>query len=362
MAAPALSEDAARAAVALVEQCLKEGYCPPNAPTAGRAALTEAGRRAIDSGMVRTVAAFRSRYDIARVSHGIEPDWSLWRPAQYQAIKPTKRSPSGAHDAIPHELAEPEGKAVRLLVIGDTHDDPRIPDKSRFKWFGRLAADRKIDGILQGGDFGTWDSVSRHEDRGTIRGRSLPSFEDDLASFRMALMAVDDGLDGYQCWKRITLGNHEARVQTYENLHPVLEGGMMIRVREALAQRGWESRDFGEFMFIEGVGFTHVPLNIMGKPYGGKNPENQIANDATFSIVYFHTHKKVVKSAPKIGPTNKIKVVNAGCALPFGHVEDYARMSTTGWDYGVFELTLQAGQIISEKWFDMIELREKYGG
>jgi hypothetical protein len=360
MAAPALSEEAARLVVSLVEDCLREGYCPPNAPSAGRAALTEAGRRAIESGMVRTTGAFRSRYDTARVSHGIEPDWSLWRPAQYQAIKQTKRSPSGAHDAIPHDLAEPEGKAVKVLAIGDCHDDPRLPDKTRFKWFGRCAADRKVDRIVQIGDWCSWDSVSRHEDRATIRGRALPSFEDDLGSFRMSLRALDEGLDGYECDKDETEGNHEARIQTYENLHPVMEGGMMIRMREALAQYGWRSRPFGEFLMIEGVAFTHVPLTIMGKPYGGKHL-NQIANDSIFSLVFGHSHKGGHLPAPKIGPSCKIDILNIGCALPHGHVEDYAKLSTTGWQYGVYELTLRNGQIENHKHISMIELREKYG-
>lgn len=219
MAAPALSEAAARAVVSMVEDCLKEGYCPPTSPTAGRAALTEAGKRFSEQ-TGKAVNTFRSRLDIARVSHGLEPDWSLWRPAQYQAVKQTKRSPSGAHDPIPHDLAEPEGKAVKVLAIGDCHDDPRLPDKTRFEWFGKCAADRKVDRIVQIGDWGSWDSVSRHEDRATIRGR----------------------------------------------------------------------------------------------------------------------------------------------ALPHGHVEDYAKLSKTGWQYGVYELTLRNGQIENHKHISMIELRAKYAG
>lgn len=136
----------------------------------------------------------------------------------------------------------------------------------------------------------------------------------------------------------------------------------MRRVLEAFTQYGWRTTDFGEFLFIDGVGFTHVPLNEMGRPYGGKTALSRIANDATFSIVFGHTHKDQVYRAPKIGPTNSIKVVNLGCALPHGHVEAYARMSTTGWGYGVYELTLQGGHILSERKFDMIEIRDRYEG
>jgi hypothetical protein len=359
MPAKPLSQEQAANAVALVEDCLKEGFAPPSTPRAGMAAMTEAGRRFQEQTGL-TPKAFATRISTARDRYGIEPDWSLWRAPQYQQVKGTKRSPN-ARAPIPESVREREGEPIRVLVIGDTHDDPRHPDKSRFESFGRMAAERKVDRVVQIGDFGTWDSVSRHEDRSTIAGRALPSFEDDMASCRMALMAFQRGMGDFRCPLHIPLGNHEDRVRVYENLHPVMEGGMYRRLLEMFAQYRWETRRFGEFLFIDGVGFCHVPLNIMGRPYGGKNPENQIGNDATFSLVYGHTHKKVVKSVPKIGPTNQIKVVNVGCGLPFGHVEDYAKLSTTGWDYGVMEIAIQGGQIISEKWFDMLEVLDRYG-
>lgn len=360
MPARALTDDELMACVRLVEDCLKEGYAPPDQRGhAGKAAITEAATRAVEKKITRTASAFRSRIFDAR-GRNICPDWSLWVPPQYQQVKTTRRAPTGGRAPMPEDILKPEGPIQRVLAIGDLHDDPRLPDKDRFEWMGRYAKDNKVDRIVQIGDWGTWDSVSRHEDRSTIRGRALPSFEDDLASFSLSLAAFDKGLDGYNCPKHITEGNHEARVQTYENLHPVHEGSMMLRVREAMSRRGWTSTPFGQFYFVEGVGFTHVPLNIMGRPYGGKTL-NSMGNDAVHSIVFGHSHKGTFQTFPKIGPSSKIDILNLGCGLPHGHVEDYARLSTTGWHYGVYDLTLQAGQIVSHSHVSMIRLEELYG-
>lgn len=359
MAAPALSQDKASTAVTLVEECLREGFCPPDMTAKGRAAISEAAQRAVERGLCHSPNSFRTRLRIARENYGLVPDWTLYRPPQYQYSKPTRKSPVGSVPPMPDRIAEPEGNPTRVLAIGDTHDDPRLPDKARFTWMGRCAADLKVDRVIQIGDWGTWDSVSSHEDRASIQGRALPSFEDDMASFRMSLMAFDRGLGGYGCPRDVTEGNHEKRVEVYENKNPVLEGGMMRRVREAFTQYGWRTRPFGEYLFVQGVGFVHVPLNIMGKPYGGKTL-NPIANDAVFSIVFGHSHKGGHASVPKIGPSCKIDILNIACALPHGYVESYARMGTTGWEWGVFELTLHAGQITSRRWLSMIELRNRY--
>ena len=358
MVARRLTDEDHKATVKLIEDCLKDGFTPPDSPRAGMSAINEAARRFSEE---RGCApqTFRTRLSKAREA-GHEPDWSIWRPPVYQRKKTSRAAPVDNFDNIHPLVMEPEGEPEIVLAIGDTHDDPRIPDKERFKWMGRCAADLGVDRIVQIGDFGTWDSVSRHEDRTTIRGRALPSYEDDLASCRMALMALNQGLDGYHCKKDITLGNHEDRVKTYENLHPQIEGSLYLRLRQSFADYGWRTSEYGEYRFIKGVGFTHVPHNIMGRPYGGKTL-NPMGNDAVFSIVFGHSHKGAYLNVPKIGPNCSIDILNLGCALPHGHVEDYAKLSTTGWTYGVYKLRLQAGRILSHEHISMIDLRERYG-
>ena len=121
----------------------------------------------------------------------------------------------------------------------------------------------------------------------------------------------------------------------------------------------WTYSPFGEFFFIGDVGFTHVPLNQMGKPYGGMHSENSIARDTLHDIVYGHTHKRVDKSFPKIGHDH-VTVVNLGCSLPDGHIEEYAKHSVTGWSYGVYDLTIRDGKIKQRTWVPMDVLLETY--
>jgi hypothetical protein len=100
-------------------------------------------------------------------------------------------------------------------------------------------------------------------------------------------------------------------------------------------------------------------MNMMGKPYGGMHAENQISRDALHDIVFGHTHKRLDKTFPKIG--GKITVMNLGCSLPEGHVEEYAKHSITGWSYGVYEIGIKDGIINERTWVPMNKLIEEYG-
>jgi hypothetical protein len=111
---------------------------------------------------------------------------------------------------------------------------------------------------------------------------------------------------------------------------------------------------------IGGVSFTHCPLNIMGKEYGGKNCEVQIANDATNDIVFGHTHKFRDWKAPKIGDKNYVRVVNVGCALPYNHVEEYAKLNLTGWSWGIVELGIWENHIQESQFISMDRLEKQY--
>jgi hypothetical protein len=52
--------------------------------------------------------------------------------------------------------------------------------------------------------------------------------------------------------------------------------------------------------------------------------------------------------------------VNVGCCLEHNEIEQYAKMSTTGWSYGVTELLLADGHIQGHNQVSMLELKEKY--
>ena len=241
---------------------------------------------------------------------------------------------------------------AKILAIGDCHDSPNLPDKSRFEAMGRLARSSGVDHIIQIGDFTSLDSMSSHEGNETLKGRTKPSFMTDMVSMQAALRAFDRGLDGYECTKHITLGNHEARLFSYVNKHPEVAHLLDEVLYAPLEDHGWTCSPYGEFYFIGDVGFTHAPFNIMGKPYGGQQCENAIARDALHDVVFGHTHKRSDKAFPKMGQ-ERITVINLGCSLPEGHVEEYARHSLTGWSYGVYLLELKDGRLHQQTWIPM---------
>ena len=246
---------------------------------------------------------------------------------------------------------------IRICAIGDAHDSPKIPNKQRFEWIGAHIKATKPDIVVQIGDFLTLDSLNNHEPNETFAGRLKPTFQNDISSFIEALGAMDIEGPELHC----TLGNHEQRLFAYENNHPEVYGMMQLELQAAFEKFGWT---FSPYKFIQkygGVGFTHSATNSMGKAYGGKNSENSIANDALFDLVIGHSHRRRLVRVPKIGEDNNLAVLNLGCALPDGYVEPYAQHSSTGWSFGIYDLTIQHGGLQSESFIPMAELREVYG-
>jgi hypothetical protein len=254
----------------------------------------------------------------------------------------------------------PDGPIYRVTAIGDFHDSPTL-SKDRFKWVGRHIAEKGPDRVVQIGDWATLDSMSMHDAPGSRNSVARPSFVQDLESLNESLEMFhrDIGLGAFPC--EITFGNHEHRCQKAADNDPVRLGDAMLRVEEIFSRYRWGYRPYGEYLFIGGVGFVHTPKNIMGKEYGGKRVENQVGNDALFSMVWGHSHRRGFWSFPKIGPQRGIDLCNLGSAMPQGYVANYAKMSTTGWSYGIYDLTIQAGRILSDRFTSMAELQEKYG-
>lgn len=256
--------------------------------------------------------------------------------------------------------SSPEGETIRVCAIGDTHDSPTLP-KDRFKWFGRHIAKTRPDKVVQIGDFGDFHSCSSHEPIGSLSAALKPSYRRDLESLEEALGLIHKEISGSGIPLHVVEGNHEDRVYRFQDLHPEADGMFVSALHDVFARYDWRTKPYGEFLFIGGVGFVHAPKTIMGRAYGGKNSEQQIGNDALFSIVWGHTHRSVFKQVPKIGPSQHIEVLNLGSAMPQGYIASYAGTATTGWTYGIYDLELRGGHIVGHRFIGMDSLREMYG-
>ena len=252
------------------------------------------------------------------------------------------------------------GEKIVVTVIGDAHDSPHIPDKSRFKWLGKHVKETKPDFVIQIGDIATFDSVSTHTSNHTIEGKSKPKIIDDINSLNLALDAFNSGLGSYSVPKHITLGNHERRVFAFENENPEIDGMASHLLDQCLTTRGWTYSPYGDPYFIGGVAFLHCAINRMGKAFGGKTAENQIANESITDCVIGHSHIKRVTKHSKLHHRH-VTIANAGCALPNEYIEDYAKHAQTGWSYGVMTLVIHNKHITDDQWVSMATLEKRYG-
>lgn len=341
----------------IVEDCLREGYFPPDLPSKGRGAHTEATKRLQEKYSVPLSTA-KDWISAANSSEEWTIDYTLFKPYQYTSVKIERRIIEAYQ---PDGVTQPEGNAVSVGLIGDAHDSPALSDKTRFERMGKWVADRQFQMLVQIGDFCTLDSLSRHAAPGTKSFADLPSYKQDLESLDEALCNLDLGLSGWDGKKIITLGNHEDRSARYEDSNPQLAGIVTAQLHDVFRSHGWRIVPFGEITFIEGVGLSHAAINTMGKPYGGKTADSRTGNDTVFSFIHGHTHQRVVAPSAKIGPMGHVDVVSIGCSLPQNHVEDYARHGPSGWWWGVSSATLQAGRIMDLSFSSMDDLERRYG-
>ena len=180
----------------------------------------------------------------------------------------------------------------------------------------------------------------------------------DIASMKSALKILDKYVSDYP--RHFCMGNHELRIHRFEENIPEIQGMMKHQLYSSFKEYGWSVTEYGEFKFIAGVGFVHAPLNIMGKEYGGKNGEVQIGNDSVHDLVFGHTHKARDWKAIKIGYDKWVRIVNVGCSLPHGHIEEYAKLNMNGWSWCITELGIWDNHIQEVNFISMDRLEREY--
>lgn len=355
-------DDRFRRACALVEQCLREGFTPERIPGPGsRTALSEAAARWKIGTPPRSITyrGFWSMIQDAR-NAGIEPDWSAYRPKRYH--QPVPLSSLQMAPPLDPALVEPAGEGERVLVIGDLHQDPRHEDRIPIlTWIARYASEHRISRIIQVGDWSTWDSVNQHDRADTQAARLKPPIKADMDNLVQSHQAWRRGMDkDYRPKMNLLLGNHENRLERFENSNPEAYGSFTTERDQTFTQFGWKIRPYGELFYVDGVAFTHHPVNGAGRAYGGKTGPQRAANESTIPVVSGHTHRKQVHDAPKIGPMDSISMVEVGCAMPWGTVESYARHGLTGWWWGVVPMTIRSGVITDIEFKSMLSIRQRY--
>lgn len=361
MGTPLLRRELAEEAIARVEAELRAGKVP-QWYGGGKSAVEAAKDRAVKDGWVAATASFYSRLRAAKKNYGLEPDWTLYRPARHQM--PTPSIVLRTSGPPPLEIVAPTGDRKRVLVIGDLHQDPRKEHRLKvLTWIARYASEQKFERIIQVGDWSTNDSASTHDKNDTLAGRLKPGFRDDLDNLTASHQAFRKGIaDDYRPKLDFLMGNHEHRFERYENAHPEAHQTFTLSRDEIFAQFGWKVRPYGELFYVERVGFTHHAVNGAGKAFGGKTGPQRGANETTVPIVGGHTHRRQVHDAPKIGPLDVVSMVEVGCAMPWADLEHYVETShqPLGWWWGVCDMTVQDGMITDIGFKSMLEIERRY--
>jgi hypothetical protein len=201
----------------------------------------------------------------------------------------------------------------------------------------------------------TMDCFSTFNDRATFEGFSKPTFDQELASFHASQKEFQRGLGGLKPRKLITFGNHEHRAWRYDNMHPdgISHSHM---VEEAFLQWGWRTSLYGEYRFIQGVGFTHIPFNGRGKPLA----KGQHANKAMCDTIHGDDHRASQMTEHKSGPFRTPTVYSAATALPNGFIEGFANKGGGTWRSGVCLAKIWGGHVRSWCFTEMSLLEYQY--
>jgi hypothetical protein len=348
----------------VLHELIEAGWLPPDKGKGRGANRAAMGQAAIVLGCSR--ANLYDRLKRIKRSDGREPDWSRYRPLKdqftaYEEIHapPPVEKPRVRVKAYTPDMP-PDGPVHRVVVIGDLHDRPGRT-KEHATWIGRHITASKPDHVVCIGDFASLDSLSTFDKPGSAQDIARPSFVEDIASLEECLEALHRDFDYTAFPITMTWGNHEHRAQRAADLQPKINGDLPLRVRECFSRYRWNQLDYGRYFYLGAVGFTHIPHNAAGKEFRGEHVERQLGPRLTFSLVCGHTHKRVNVEFPKIGPGNRVSVVNTGTSMPWGTVEHYANLSVTGWSYSLTELRIQGGMITGVQFIDMTDLGARYG-
>lgn len=214
------------------------------------------------------------------------------------------------------------------LVIPDTQCKPGAP-LDHMRWIGQYILDRKPDVVIQLGDNWDFPSLSSY-DKGK-KAMENRRVADDIQAGNEGIALLDAptnkanwsrrkrGTDQYLPRKVLLRGNHEDRLRRAIEDNAQLDGVLSF---DLLLSPGWETHDFLEVVFIDGVAYSHFFANPMtGRPYGG------LINTRLKTIGHSFTagHQQTLDTGMRFihsadGPRQQRGLVAGACYL---HDEDY---------------------------------------
>lgn len=255
--------------------------------------------------------------------------------------------------------APPSSDWTKIVLFADAHNQPGM-SLDRFEWLAKLVNEVKPDYLVDLGDTDEIGSLSGHEKNETYKGKMKPLLAADLEASARCAKLLKDKIT-HPCKKIRTLGNHEQRIKTYENNNPEIFGIAWNIYAEIWEKTGWTLYDYGAYVNVGGVNFTHVPFDQNGKPVAGENAVKKVAEKSQSDCAFGHLHYESIIRAHKFGTDNSVTVLGAACFMPDGYRPDYVRNTRKEYQRGCYVLMVKDGRIVSIKNFAMSELQAIYG-
>ena len=222
--------------------------------------------------------------------------------------------------------------APTSLLIPDAHVTCD-QDLTKFNIISDLIATRRPNNIIIGGDLADMLSLSAWEksNKLSIEGRRYKKEIEAINEALDRLLSFKNSCTNYDPNIIYLMGNHENRVERYIETNPTLDGHMDLIEDLKLKQRNILVVPYKKFYELEGVLFTHAPLNAAGQPVSGKLSVHKAAELTSKSLVFFHTHQCQTYSCLRHGDSDLIQIYTAGCLFdgwaPGGYSDDTTHAS-----------------------------------
>ena len=229
------------------------------------------------------------------------------------------------------------------LVIPDCHDKPGV-SKDRFTNTGMLICDVQPERVVVMGDFTSMSSLS-HWDKNKRLIVEGKRYKEDIKSAKAAIAALFEPLRKLQETQEILgeeiytpeiiwlLGNHEDWVRQHTVYNPALSGHLDIIDDLELNKFCSVIVPYKKYIEIEGVIFSHVPMNGGNVPVSGKHAIFRAQDQCSKSQVFAHTHRWEHIANSRHGDDDIIQTLSVGF-FDFDK-EEYCEDAPLGWWSGL---------------------------
>jgi hypothetical protein len=193
-----------------------------------------------------------------------------------------------------------------------------------------------------------WDKDKRKKMEGR---RYKADIDCGLAAVKLLRQNLNSNIE----WVYIE-GNHEERLARYLDRDPTFDG--VVGIHQDLCP-DWTWVPYRSNFMVRGTAYTHVPMNNMNKPVGGKYAVQKALDLYSCSVVFGHTHGLSVGCAYRHGATHLQQSLNIGCF--FEGVDDYAVGSLTTYWRGIVVLNHYSTNRFDFESIALGRLNKEYG-